>query len=100
MLQIRLQRRKRYRNRPLGGYKSLAVGSVDMSSVLQHSFQGLVRLYCEKVVDHAAEIMVGGLTSTAVEEGVPSHLVEGWSPTVAETLPCHWQLNSYTTPLA
>ncbi len=77
VLQIRLQRRKRYRNRPLGGYKSLAIGTVDMSSVLQHSFQGPVKLYSEKVPEHVAEVMVGNLSSTAVDVGMPSHLAEG-----------------------
>ena len=77
MLQIRLQRRKRYRNRPIGGYKTLAIGKVDMSSVLQHSFQGPVRLYSEKVTEHVAEVMVGSLTSTAVDVGSRGHLADG-----------------------
>lgn len=34
ILQIRVQRRKRYRNHPLGGYKTLAMGTVEMSQVL------------------------------------------------------------------
>lgn len=77
MLQIRLQRRKRYRNRPLGGYKTLVVGKMDMSQVLQHSYQGEVRLYAEKVVDHVAVVGVGSLTSTAVVIEPPSLLAEG-----------------------
>lgn len=67
MLQIRLQRRKRVRNHPLGGYKNLVIGLVEMSQVLQHSFQGEVRLYAEKVTDHMAVVTVGSLTSTAVD---------------------------------
>lgn len=88
MLQIRLQRRKRYRNRPLGGYKSLAIGKVDMSSVLQHSFQGLVRLYSEKVTDHVAEIVVSSLSSTAVDVEVRSHLAEGEPTGIVLTRTC------------
>ena len=66
MLQIRLQRRKRVGNRPLGGYKTLAIGKVDMSQVLQHSFQGEVKLVSEKVSEHLATVTVRSLSSTAV----------------------------------
>ena len=77
MLQIRLQRRKRVRNRPLGGYKNLAIGLVEMSQVLQHSFQGEVKLYSEKVPEHMAVVTVGSLTSTAVDLDRREYLVEG-----------------------
>lgn len=77
MLQIRLQRRKRVRNRPLGGYKNLAIGLVEMSQVLQHSFQGEVRLHSEKVTGHMAVVTVGSLTTTTVDLDRREHLVEG-----------------------
>ena len=67
MLEIRLQRRKRVRNRPLGGYKTLARGKIEMSRVLQRSFQGEVRLYVEKQTEHVAVVTVGSLTSTVVD---------------------------------
>ncbi|XP_075782039.1 LOW QUALITY PROTEIN: phosphofurin acidic cluster sorting protein 2-like [Pelodiscus sinensis] len=35
-LQIMLQRRKRYKNRTILGYKTLAVGSINMAEVMQH----------------------------------------------------------------
>lgn len=79
MLLIRLQRRKRVGNRPLGGYKTLAIGRVDMSQVLQHSFQGEVKLYSEKISEHIASVTVRSLTSTAVDldrrtnEGTHTH---------------------------
>ena len=79
MLQIRLQRRKRVRNRPLGGYKNLAIGLVEMSQVLQHSFLGEVKLYSEKLAEHVAVVTVGSLTSTAVDLDRREHLVEGES---------------------
>ena len=47
-----------------------------MSQVLQHGFQGEVRLYSEKVTDHVAVVTLGSLTSTAVVES-HSHLAEG-----------------------
>ncbi|VDK84394.1 unnamed protein product [Litomosoides sigmodontis] len=36
ILQILLQRRKRYKNRPILGYKTLAVGTINLSEVLQN----------------------------------------------------------------
>ncbi|XP_069092519.1 phosphofurin acidic cluster sorting protein 2-like isoform X1 [Pleurodeles waltl] len=39
-LQIMLQRRKRYKNRTFLGYKSLAVGVINMSEVMQHPTEG------------------------------------------------------------
>jgi hypothetical protein len=38
-----------------------------MSQVLQHSFQGEVRLYAEKLAEHVAVVTVGSLTSTVVD---------------------------------
>ena len=66
ILQIRVQRRKRYRNRPLGGYKTLAMGTVEMSHVLQACYQGEVRLYSGKPPQPLAAVTVGSLTSTPV----------------------------------
>ncbi|KAG5857847.1 hypothetical protein ANANG_G00023730 [Anguilla anguilla] len=39
-LQIMLQRRKRYKNRTILGYKTLAAGSIDMAEVMQHPTEG------------------------------------------------------------
>ena len=64
LLQIKLQRRKRYGQRPIGGYKTLAVGEITMAHVLQHSFQGAVYLYAEKVEEHVAVVTVGSLVSS------------------------------------
>eukprot|EP00731_Ephydatia_muelleri_P028190 Em0019g1063a len=64
LLQIKLQRRKRYGQRPIGGYKTLAVGEITMAHVLQHSFQGAVYLYAEKVKEHIAVVTVGSLISS------------------------------------
>lgn len=64
MLQIKLQRRKRYGQRPIGGYKTLAVGEITMAHVLQHSFQGAVYLYAEKVEERVAVVTVGSLVSS------------------------------------
>ena len=63
------------------------VGTVDMSQVLQHGFQGEVRLYSEKVTDHVAVVTLGSLTSTAVVES-HSHLAEGEVPLSDWCLQC------------
>ncbi|XP_072406089.1 phosphofurin acidic cluster sorting protein 2-like isoform X2 [Chiloscyllium punctatum] len=39
-LQIMLQRRKRYKNRTILGYKTLALGTLDMAEVMQHPTDG------------------------------------------------------------
>ena len=48
-----------------------------MSQVLQHSYQGEVKLYSEKVSEHVATVTVGSLTSTAVDLERRSNLIEG-----------------------
>ena len=51
-----------------------------MSQVLQHSYQGQVMLYSEKVGEHLVVVTVGALTSTAVDMDPRSQLVEGEKP--------------------
>ena len=77
MLQLRLQRKKRY-HRPIRGYKTLAIGKVDMSQVLQQGFQGKVSLSSEKVTEPLANVTVGSLSSTAIDMEPRSILAEGW----------------------
>lgn len=78
VLQLRLQRKKRY-HRPIRGYKTLAIGKVDMSQVLQQGFQGKVALTSEKVTEPLAHVTVGSLSSTAVDMEPRSILAEGSS---------------------
>lgn len=44
-LQIMLQRRKRYKNRTILGYKTLAAGSIDMAEVRPGRPSGLLSLW-------------------------------------------------------
>ncbi|XP_074640107.1 phosphofurin acidic cluster sorting protein 2-like isoform X3 [Tubulanus polymorphus] len=46
-LHIMLQRRKRYKNRTILGYKTLAVGQINMSQVLQQSVDPELNLYSD-----------------------------------------------------
>ena len=48
-----------------------------MSQVLQHSYQGEVKLYSEKISEHVATVTVGSLTSTAADLERRSNLIEG-----------------------
>ncbi|XP_041121505.1 phosphofurin acidic cluster sorting protein 2-like isoform X2 [Polyodon spathula] len=70
-LQIMLQRRKRYKNRTILGYKTLAVGSINMAEVLQHPTEGgQVLSLCSNVKDTAAkvaEIWIFSLSSQPID---------------------------------
>ncbi|XP_018118267.1 phosphofurin acidic cluster sorting protein 1 isoform X2 [Xenopus laevis] len=71
-LQIMLQRRKRYKNRTILGYKSLAIGVINMSEVMQHPTEGM------KVLDlhsnrkdptiRVAEISIFSLSSQPIDQ--------------------------------
>ncbi|MGH0128286.1 UNVERIFIED_CONTAM: hypothetical protein FKN15_027827 [Acipenser sinensis] len=70
-LQIMLQRRKRYKNRTILGYKTLAVGSINMAEVLQHPTEGGQALsLCSNMKDTAAkvaEIWIFSLSSQPID---------------------------------
>ncbi|XP_044284128.1 phosphofurin acidic cluster sorting protein 1-like isoform X2 [Varanus komodoensis] len=78
-LQIMLQRRKRYKNRTILGYKTLAVGIINMAEVMQHPTDGgqLLGLHSNSkdVSIRVAEISIYSLSSQPIdhEDGnVPS----------------------------
>ncbi|KAJ7341194.1 hypothetical protein JRQ81_005022 [Phrynocephalus forsythii] len=78
-LQIMLQRRKRYKNRTILGYKTLAVGIINMAQVMQHPTDGgqLLGLHShiKDVSIRVAEISIYSLSSQPIdhEDGqVPS----------------------------
>ncbi|KAL4656218.1 phosphofurin acidic cluster sorting protein 2 isoform X4 [Arapaima gigas] len=70
-LQIMLQRRKRYKNRTILGYKTLAVGSIDMAEVMQHPTEGgQVLSLCSNQKDmpgKVAEIWIFSLSSQPID---------------------------------
>ncbi|KAK7137370.1 hypothetical protein R3I93_017449 [Phoxinus phoxinus] len=70
-LQIMLQRRKRYKNRTILGYKTLAVGVINMAEVMQHPTDGgqILGLH-SNVKDapvRAAELSVYSLSSQPID---------------------------------
>ncbi|XP_061824988.1 phosphofurin acidic cluster sorting protein 2 isoform X1 [Nerophis lumbriciformis] len=70
-LEILLQRRKRYKNRTILGYKTLAAGSIDMAEVMQHPTEGgQVLSLCGNQKDtlgKVAEIWIFSLSSQPVD---------------------------------
>ncbi|XP_035023338.1 phosphofurin acidic cluster sorting protein 2 isoform X1 [Hippoglossus stenolepis] len=70
-LQIMLQRRKRYKNRTILGYKTLAVGSIDMAEVMQHPTEGgQVLPLCsnqKETLGNVAEIWIFSLSSQPID---------------------------------
>ncbi|KAM9477903.1 phosphofurin acidic cluster sorting protein 2 isoform 2-T2 [Clarias gariepinus] len=70
-LQILLQRRKRYKNRTILGYKTLAVGSVNMAEVMQHPADGgQVLSLCsnqKELMGKVAEIWIYSLCSQPID---------------------------------
>ncbi|XP_020607098.1 phosphofurin acidic cluster sorting protein 2-like [Orbicella faveolata] len=66
-LQIMLQRRKKYKNRTILGFKTLAVGLVNMGQVLQHSIDNQLKLYMKGSPVPVAQVTVNSLTSQPVE---------------------------------
>uniref|UniRef100_A0A7N8XA70 Phosphofurin acidic cluster sorting protein 1-like n=1 Tax=Mastacembelus armatus TaxID=205130 RepID=A0A7N8XA70_9TELE len=71
-LHVMLQRRKRYKNRTILGYKTLAVGVINMAEVMQHPTDGARILGLHSNLKDAsvrmAELSVLSLTSQPVEQ--------------------------------
>lgn len=85
-LQIMLQRRKRYKNRTILGYKTLAVGLINMSEVMQHPTEGaqVLRLHT-KIKDMAvpvAEIRVYSMSSQPIDPEGPKAKLSDRSPDI------------------
>ncbi|XP_031557870.1 phosphofurin acidic cluster sorting protein 2-like [Actinia tenebrosa] len=69
-LQIMLQRRKRYKNRTILGFKTLAVGVVNMGQVLQFNMDNQLKLYAKGSSSPVARFTVSSLTSQPVDTDV------------------------------
>uniref|UniRef100_A0A8C6PGX1 Phosphofurin acidic cluster sorting protein 1 n=1 Tax=Nothobranchius furzeri TaxID=105023 RepID=A0A8C6PGX1_NOTFU len=74
-LQIMLQRRKRYKNRTILGYKTLALGLINMAEVMQHPSEGAQVLglhsQLKDVSVPVAEIRVYSLSSQPIDHEGP-----------------------------
>ncbi|XP_031756559.1 phosphofurin acidic cluster sorting protein 1 isoform X2 [Xenopus tropicalis] len=85
-LQIMLQRRKRYKNRTILGYKSLAVGVINMAEVLQFpSESGLVlslHSHVKEVSFPVAEINIHSLSSQPIDHEGPKAKLSDRSPDI------------------
>ncbi|XP_062373052.1 phosphofurin acidic cluster sorting protein 1-like isoform X1 [Sardina pilchardus] len=71
-LQIMLQRRKRYKNRTILGYKTLALGLINMAEVMQHPTEGAQVLGLHSQLKEAsvpvAEVRVYSLSSQPIDQ--------------------------------
>uniref|UniRef100_A0A669BLH5 Phosphofurin acidic cluster sorting protein 1 n=1 Tax=Oreochromis niloticus TaxID=8128 RepID=A0A669BLH5_ORENI len=85
-LQIMLQRRKRYKNRTILGYKTLALGLINMAEVMQHPSEGAQVLGLHSQVKDAsvpvAEIRVYSLSSQPIDHEGPKAKMSDRSPDI------------------
>ncbi|XP_048022365.1 phosphofurin acidic cluster sorting protein 1a isoform X3 [Megalobrama amblycephala] len=83
-LQIMLQRRKRYKNRTILGYKTLALGMINMAEVMQHPTEGAQVLGLHTTVKDTpvpvAEIRVYSLSSQPIDPEGPKSKLSDRSP--------------------
>uniref|UniRef100_A0A8B9HJJ7 Phosphofurin acidic cluster sorting protein 1 n=1 Tax=Astyanax mexicanus TaxID=7994 RepID=A0A8B9HJJ7_ASTMX len=82
-LQIMLQRRKRYKNRTILGYKTLALGLINMAEVMQHPTEGAQVLGLHTTIKDmavtVAEIRVYSLSSQPIDPEDRSPDIDNYS---------------------
>ncbi|XP_064827631.1 phosphofurin acidic cluster sorting protein 1-like [Oncorhynchus masou masou] len=85
-LQIMLQRRKRYKNRTILGYKTLALGLINMAEVMQHPSEGARVLALHTTVKDTAvtvaEMRVYSLSSQPIDYEVSKAKLSDCSPDI------------------
>ncbi|TRY83355.1 hypothetical protein DNTS_015074, partial [Danionella cerebrum] len=85
-LQIMLQRRKRYKNRTILGYKTLALGLINMAEVMQHPSEGAQVLALLSQLKEAsapvAEIRLYSLSSQPIDHEGPKAKMNDRSPDI------------------
>ncbi|KAL0970117.1 hypothetical protein UPYG_G00237370 [Umbra pygmaea] len=85
-LQIMLQRRKRYKNRTILGYKTLALGLINMAEVMQHPSEGAQVLglhsQLKDVSIPVAEVRVYSLSSQPIDHEGPKAKMSDRSPDI------------------
>ncbi|MEQ2220724.1 Phosphofurin acidic cluster sorting protein 1, partial [Ilyodon furcidens] len=85
-LQIMLQRRKRYKNRTILGYKTLALGLINMAEVMQHPSEGAQILGLHSQLKDAsvpvAEVRVYSLSSQPIDHEGPKAKMSDRSPDI------------------
>ncbi|XP_041707491.1 phosphofurin acidic cluster sorting protein 1-like [Coregonus clupeaformis] len=85
-LQIMLQRRKRYKNRTILGFKTLALGLINMAEVMQHPSEGARVLALHTTVKDTAvtvaEMRVYSLSSQPIDHEVSKAKLSDRSPDI------------------
>ncbi|XP_019216085.1 phosphofurin acidic cluster sorting protein 1 isoform X1 [Oreochromis niloticus] len=96
-LHVMLQRRKRYKNRTILGYKTLAVGVVNMTEVMQHPTDGAHILGLHSNLKdasvRAAELSVHSLCShpIEIEDTTGHHGNQGKAPDRSPDVENYWE---------
>ncbi|KAJ8007530.1 hypothetical protein DPEC_G00094980 [Dallia pectoralis] len=85
-LHVMLQRRKRYKNRTILGYKTLALGLINMAEVMQHPSEGAQVLGLHSQMKDAsivvAEVRVYSLSSQPIDHEGPKAKMSDRSPDI------------------
>ncbi|XP_010901986.2 phosphofurin acidic cluster sorting protein 1a [Esox lucius] len=85
-LQIMLQRRKRYKNRTILGYKTLALGLINMAEVMQHPSEGArvlgLHTPTKDTAVPVAEMRVYSLSSQPIDHEVAKSKMSDRSPDI------------------
>lgn len=72
LMYLMIQRKKKYKNRPILGYKTLAVGSINMTEVLQKCSDKDLCLYSEAKEEIPAQVVarvhLGSVGSQPIEQ--------------------------------
>uniref|UniRef100_A0A672I7E3 Phosphofurin acidic cluster sorting protein 2 n=1 Tax=Salarias fasciatus TaxID=181472 RepID=A0A672I7E3_SALFA len=83
-LYVMLQRKRRYKNRTIRGYKTLAVGVINMSEVMQHPSHGdtvlSLHMNFKDVSVKGAELSIHSLSSQPIEQEDTSNHHSNRSP--------------------
>jgi len=77
LLRVMLQRKKKYKGRTMLGYKTLAVGQIDMAQVLQGYAQDLLHLHMKDEKAPVATITLASLSSQSVDQEVSGRRESG-----------------------
>ncbi|XP_065069017.1 phosphofurin acidic cluster sorting protein 2-like isoform X2 [Rhopilema esculentum] len=77
LLRVMLQRKKKYKGRTMLGYKTLAVGQVDMAQVLQGYAPNNLQLYIKEEKAPVATLTLASLSSQSVDQEVSGRRESG-----------------------
>ncbi|KAJ8308185.1 hypothetical protein KUTeg_013059 [Tegillarca granosa] len=92
-LQVMLQRRKKYKNKTILGYKTLAIGQVNMANVLQRSVDKDLHLFSDP---KSKTNQVAKLTMTSLSSQPVDHVINGQRKTISSDLDRSPDVDNYS----